>query len=103
MMEEFEPVENLTRRKSAARDMQARFSQISADLSASQIASRQVKAESDYCPICYTNLIQLGTGAITDDVTFEFKTCKHRFCIECCQEALRLRIDRAEVGKLTCL
>ena len=100
-MEEFEPVENLSKRKSAAMDMQAKFSQISADLSASQITS-QVR-ESDYCPICYTNLIQLGTGTITDDITFEFKTCKHRFCIECCQESLRIHIERAEFSKLICL
>ena len=57
---------------------------------------------SDYCSICYTNIIQLAPTKITDDLTFEFSECKHRFCIECCQEQLKMHIDRAEVGKLVC-
>ena len=40
----------------------------------------------DYCDICYTNLIQIAPTRITDDITFEFSTCKHRYCRECCQE-----------------
>ena len=58
MINEFEPIENFSRRESVALDLQKKFSMISADLSASQIALTQKSdSETHYCDICYTNPI----------------------------------------------
>ena len=101
-MELFESSPILTKRRSTMSHMQHKFAEIQADLNESATFGKVPSHETDYCEICCTNVIQLGPARITDDITFEFKTCKHRFCIECCREMLRQHIERAEIKKLIC-
>ena len=58
--------------------------------------------EPDYCPICYDSEIQLAPKEITDNMTFEFTSCEHRFCKECCRMDLKLKIEEAKIEKLVC-
>ena len=57
----------------------------------------------DYCSICYYNVIVNQGNPIPDHdkMTVEFD-CGHRFCSECAVEQLRGNIERAELDKIKC-
>ena len=59
-----------------------------------------INEEEEYCPICYTNVIN---GADKAEVAVKFEECEHTFCRECCFEQFKQLIEKAEVDKVRCL
>ena len=91
-MDDVAPDQNYERRKSVVGILKKKISGPSA---ASQVEAAPVKEDAaPTCAICYDEL--------TDEITFEFKACKHRFCTECCQSQLKQHIERGAIEKMIC-
>ena len=82
--------------------LELEFSQVLDDRLVDRATESAQEAELDLCSICYTNEIQVDKSmAPNDNFTIEFD-CKHRFCVECCQESFTNHIRDNALAKITC-